>query len=114
MYDDFFVSSGEFELKGWGFGLAALFFGLASYPEGYNKNKNSYISSYNPSIVYYPVHSEKIKQNNTSILLKVTRFITKHSLCTIQKNVVLKTKSAYTFLTAVTDSSSLCIHYTLM
>lgn len=30
MYDDFFVSSGEFELNGWGFSLAGLFFGLAS------------------------------------------------------------------------------------
>lgn len=29
-YDDFFVSSGEFELSGWGFSLAGLFFGLAS------------------------------------------------------------------------------------
>jgi hypothetical protein len=46
MYNDFFVSSGEFELNGWGFSLAVLFFGLASQPEGYNKNKSSHISSY--------------------------------------------------------------------
>jgi hypothetical protein len=34
MYDDFFVSSGEFELNGCGFWSAALFFGLAAQPEG--------------------------------------------------------------------------------
>jgi len=67
MFDDFFVSSGEFELNGWGFSLAALFFRLASQPEGYNENKSSYISSYCENTAYHLVYSEKISHKISQV-----------------------------------------------